>query len=80
MSVPGSDRQDKGAVDREFRLEEIKADLRVLIDPDLEKLADIVQGQSGGPVVIPCNDHLIGGEALCALMQRIRNPVLVVRP
>jgi hypothetical protein len=68
------------AVDRELRQEGIKAGTRVLIDPDFEKLADIVHGQSEGPVVIPCNDHLFGGEALCALMQRIQNPVLVVRP
>jgi hypothetical protein len=70
----------KEALEREFRLEGIKAVMHAMIDPDLEKLADVVQRQSQGPVVIPCNDHLLGGEALCALMQRIRNPVLVVRP
>ena len=80
-----ADDQDQGtklkeALGRQLRAEGMKAVTRVLIEPDLEKLADIVQRQSAGPVVIPCNDHLLGREALCDLLQRVRNPVLVVRP
>jgi nucleotide-binding universal stress UspA family protein len=62
-----------------FKRQGIKAEMLRLINPTLEKLARMVRIESGGPVVLPCNDHMLHGEALCALMNQIPNPVLVVR-
>ncbi|MBI4774437.1 MAG: universal stress protein [Deltaproteobacteria bacterium] len=55
------------------------ADIRLLINPSLEGLAEVVRMQSAGPVVIPCGPRLLQNEALCSLVNEIPNPVLILR-
>jgi len=69
----------KEEIGRQLRTRGMKAETRTLINPTLGRLARAVQMESGGPVVIPCDSHMLQGEALCALMSEIPNPVLVVR-
>ncbi len=66
-------------IGRELEAEGVGAETRTLIEPNLKKLARALQMESGGAVVIPCDNHVLGGEDLCTLMEEIPNPVLVVR-
>jgi len=69
----------KEEIGRQLRTQGMNAEMRTLINPTLGRLARAVRMESGGPVVIPCDSHMLQGEALCALMSEIPNPVLVVR-
>lgn len=55
-------------------------EVRRLIHPGQKGLAMSVHREGPGPVVIPCSSYyLLAGEELCSLVNRIANPVLVVR-
>jgi nucleotide-binding universal stress UspA family protein len=75
-----SARELEGEVYEKARKEELSVYLRRLIQPSLERLAMVAQGESTGPVIVPCGAvQLLQGEALCALVNEIPNPVLIVR-
>lgn len=57
----------------------LAAEVRRMINPSLEGLAEMVRMQSTGPVVIPCGLRLLQDEALCALVHEIPNPVMIIR-
>jgi nucleotide-binding universal stress UspA family protein len=52
---------------------------RVLVAPGIEKIARFVRMEGDGPVVVPCGDGIFYGEKLCALVDMVPNPVLLVR-
>jgi nucleotide-binding universal stress UspA family protein len=55
------------------------ADFRLLIKPTTGGLLQLVQRETTGPVVIPCGLERLQGERLCALIDEVPNPVLLVR-
>jgi len=74
-----SARKLKGDMAETLRSLGLIADIRLLINPSLEGLAEVVRMQSIGPVVIPCGPRLLQNEALCSLVNQIPNPVLILR-
>jgi nucleotide-binding universal stress UspA family protein len=57
----------------------LAAEMRLLVNPLLRGLARRVREESAGPVVLPCRKDWLEGEQLCALVDEIVNPVLLVR-
>jgi nucleotide-binding universal stress UspA family protein len=55
------------------------ADFRLLIQPSLPGLAQLIRMESAGPVVVPCEKEPLEGEQLCALVDELANPILLVR-
>lgn len=55
------------------------ADFRLLVQPTTRGLLQLVQRETVGPVVIPCGLEHLQGEQLCALIDEVPNPVLLVR-
>ena len=55
------------------------ADFRLLVGRSITGIAQRIHMEGFGPVVIPCDAEEDGGEALCALLDEITNPVLLVR-
>jgi nucleotide-binding universal stress UspA family protein len=62
-----------------LQLHELGADFRLLIQPSLTGLAQLIRMESSGPVVVPCEKMPLEGEQLCALVDELANPVLLVR-
>jgi nucleotide-binding universal stress UspA family protein len=57
----------------------VGADFRVLIDPSVPRLIHEIRTAGSGPVVLPCSERVFYAEGLCALVDEIPNPVLLVR-
>ncbi len=57
----------------------LEADMRMLVRPSPEDLARRIVQATAGPVVLPCSADWLEGEQLCALVDTIVNPVLLVR-
>ncbi len=55
------------------------ATFRTLVRPDLNNLAWMLRSENAGPVVLPCNEKRVSEEHLCALVEEIANPVLLVK-
>ena len=55
------------------------ADFRLLVRPGLNGLARMIAMESRGPVVLPCEKEPLEGEQLCALVDQLANPVMLVR-
>jgi hypothetical protein len=55
------------------------ADFRLLVGRSITGIAQRIHMEGIGPVVIPCAAEDDSGEALCALLDEIANPVLLVR-
>jgi nucleotide-binding universal stress UspA family protein len=63
----------------QLRAHGLGADFRLIIQPNLSWLAHLVQMEGSGPVILPCGGELFDGEGLCALVNEISNPILLVR-
>lgn len=63
----------------ELHAEGLHAHFHTLINPRLSWLANTVQSESRGPLILPCEKGLVNGEDLCSLIHEIQNPVLLVR-
>lgn len=57
----------------------IGADFRLLVRPAMAGLAQRILQEGLGTVIIPCHQDWFEGEQLCALVEEITNPVLLVR-
>ncbi|MCF8040352.1 MAG: hypothetical protein K9K79_13675, partial [Desulfohalobiaceae bacterium] len=57
----------------------IEADFRRLLRPVMAGLAAAVRNESIGPVILPCQGDWFEGEKLCGLVERIENPVFLIR-
>jgi len=66
------------ALDRLQRLD-LGADFRLLVRPSIGGLLQMLHRETTGPVVIPCGLERLEGERLCALVDDMTNPVLLVR-
>ena len=68
-------------LEAEQRLQDqgLGADFRLLVRPGLNGLARMIAMESRGPVVLPCEKEPLEGEQLCALVDQLANPVLLVR-
>lgn len=55
------------------------AHFHTLINPRLSGLAEVVQAEGNGPLVLPCEKGLVDSADLCSLIHEIQNPVLLVR-
>lgn len=55
------------------------ADFRLLVQPTTAGILKLVQQETIGPLVIPCGLERLEGEQLCALIEEVSNPVLLVR-
>ncbi|HHP7236739.1 MAG TPA: hypothetical protein ACFCUC_19065, partial [Desulfobacterales bacterium] len=55
------------------------ADFRLLVKPTAGGLLQLVQRETTGPVVIPCGLERLQDEWICALIDEVPNPVLLVR-
>lgn len=53
------------------------AEFRVLVNPDLSDMIDRLRSEETGVLVLPCNRFQ--GEAVCTIIGKIPNPVLLVR-
>ena len=62
-----------------IQLHRLDADFRLLIQPSLQGLVQLIRMESAGPVVVPCEKEPLEGEQLCALIEELVNPVLLVR-
>jgi hypothetical protein len=65
-------------IDR-LRLRGLGADFRLLIQPSLAGLNQLIRMETDGPVVIPCEKEPLDGEQLCTLVDELANPVLLIR-
>jgi len=63
----------------DLRARNVGADFRVLIEPSVSRLLHEIRGAGSGPVVLPCGGDVFYAEELCALVDEIPNPVLLVR-
>ncbi len=63
------------------KLEELgtHATFRTLVRPDFKNLSWMLKSEDAGPVVLPCDQQRVTGEHLCALVEEIANPVLLVK-
>jgi nucleotide-binding universal stress UspA family protein len=66
-------------VGEEVQSHELNAHFHMLVNPNLSTIARAVQREGRGPVVLPCGGGLLHGENVCALVNEIPNPVLLVR-
>jgi nucleotide-binding universal stress UspA family protein len=57
----------------------LEADIRLMASPLPEWVARRVRDETSGPVVLPCRKDWLEGEQLCAVVDQIANPVLLVR-
>jgi nucleotide-binding universal stress UspA family protein len=57
----------------------IQVGFRHLIKPTVSELADHIRRDTMGPVIIPCLEGWFEGEKLCSLVDKIANPVLLIR-
>jgi hypothetical protein len=49
-----------------------------MIRSELKTLSRMLKSENAGPVVLPCDNHL-SGDRLCCLLDKIPNPVLLIR-
>jgi len=56
-----------------------KTTFRLLIHPEFQDLAWMLKKEHAGPVVLPCDSKRISGERLCSLVDKITNPILLVK-
>jgi hypothetical protein len=66
-------------VGQEVQAHELDAHFHTLVDPDLSTIARAMQTEGKGPVVLPWGEGMLYGENVCALVNEIPNPVLLVR-
>ncbi|MCF8108279.1 MAG: universal stress protein, partial [Desulfohalobiaceae bacterium] len=57
----------------------VEAGFRRLLRPVMTGLAVAVSNESSGPVILPCQGDWFEGEKLCGLVERIENPVFLIR-
>ena len=57
----------------------LQLEFRIRVQPSYKGLAWLVRMAGAGPVVFPCGSEILEGEPLCALVDEIPNPVLLVR-
>ena len=57
----------------------LEADYRLLARATPSMIAQLVQSETGGPVVLPCERGQMEEEELCKLLSEMPNPVLLVR-
>jgi len=58
---------------------DLGADFRLLVRPTSAGILQLIGRETSGPVVIPCGLERLEGERLCALVDEMVNPVLLVR-
>lgn len=57
----------------------VEAGFRRLLRPVMSGLAAAVRNETIGPVILPCQGDWFEGEKLCGLVERIENPVFLIR-
>src|SRR5690606_18170282 len=67
------------SVQEQLAKEGLSGRFRTLVKPSLASLTWWLETEARGPVVLPCSGELLQGEALCTLVDRISNPVVLVR-
>lgn len=75
----GRARQLQEAAREELGRVGLSGRFRSLIRPSLTTMTWWLETEARGPIVLPCSGELLQGETLCALVDRISNPVVLVR-
>jgi hypothetical protein len=78
---------DDAAEAREYRrdleglpeLKGVKTTGRVVLQPTISRLVQLIRSSGEGPLVVPCGRPLFKGESLQKLLTDLRNPVLLIR-
>jgi hypothetical protein len=59
--------------------EGVKTTERMVLQPTMSRLIQLIRSSGEGPLVVPCGRPLFKGESLQKLLTDLRNPALLIR-